>query len=140
MKGKIKFLHLLDALWSLERWLAHCLCHWVPYLESKIKAETFKFIIFSYNNAVDVQKAFTKSGSSYGLRTVLNWEDEEPFSHASVDSLSPKITGILSVERMITRWLHNRSNFCKVDDTQTNGIMQVWWNKYLVLPHSYETK
>lgn len=41
-------------------------------------------------------KALTRSGSSYGLRTVLNLEDEEPSSHSSVDPVLPKITGILS--------------------------------------------
>lgn len=42
-------------------------------------------------------KALTRSGSSYGLRTVLNLEDEEPSSHSSVDPMLPKITGILSI-------------------------------------------
>lgn len=41
------------------------------------------------------KRALTRSGFSYGLSNVSNLEDE-PFSHASLDSLSPKITGIRS--------------------------------------------
>ena len=42
---------------------------------------------YRYKNAVvsSIQTALTISG----------YEDEEPFSHVSVDTLSPKITGIL---------------------------------------------
>lgn len=39
----------------------------------------------------------TRSFSSYGLSTESNLEEPEPISHVSTDSLSPKITGILSV-------------------------------------------
>jgi hypothetical protein len=54
---------------------------------------------YEYKNAVIsyIHKALTKSASSYGLSMLSNLEDEEPFSHVSVDTLSPKITGILSV-------------------------------------------
>lgn len=45
------------------------------------------------------KSALTKSGPSYGLSTVSNLEDGEPNSHVSIDSSSPKITGILSVTK-----------------------------------------
>lgn len=41
------------------------------------------------------QRVLTKSGISYGLSNASTLEDE-PFSHASLASLSPKITGIRS--------------------------------------------
>ena len=54
---------------------------------------------YRYRKAVIsyIQIALTKSTSSYGLSMLSNLEDEETFSHVSVDSLSPKITGILSI-------------------------------------------
>lgn len=75
----------------------------IPGNQGLILNWTFVAGVCNNVNGVDVkpfvtnfQKVITRSGSSYGLSTVSNLEDDKPSSHSSVDPLLPKITGILS--------------------------------------------